>query len=505
MNKYIIKLLLLLIPFIGFTQEKPNVIVVLADDFGVGDISHYRKIHSDNIIVETPTLDKLAKEGKIFTDAHSPAALCAPTRYAIMTGNHCYRSYAPSGVWGCYQPSPIEKNQLTLGKLMKQAGYKTSFFGKWGFGMDFAKKGEPNTTYRSSRKEFEIDVDITKVIDRGPVQNGFDYSYMFPAGIQAEPYAVYENGIMTPLKEDSKIVLITQKYVDHLGFKLDKKEGLGDSNWNPFNAGTLLINKAVDFIERSSETKQPFFMYYCSQAVHKPHTPSKKLNGTKIAGTTPSSHLDMVKELDVQVQMMIETLKRKGVYNNTLIIFTSDNGGLQIKETIASKHQSSDIFRGGKNSCFEGGTRVPFITWWPGKIKANTVSNEPIIGIDIMATLADLTNQNIEENQAMDSSNLLPILLDEKNIQPHPFLLTQSGTGKRAMITENGWKLIIQIDKKDKTFKKRTPFALFNLNDNISEDEKENLINNPKYKDKIDKLFKKYNTTRNSKIKTGIL
>ncbi|MDV7185867.1 arylsulfatase [Lutibacter sp. TH_r2] len=484
-------------------ESKPNVIVILADDIGSGDISHYRRIHSNNIIVETPTIDKLAKEGKIFTDAHSPAALCAPTRYAIMTGNHCYRSYAPSGVWGCYQPSPIEKNQLTLGKLMKQAGYKTSFFGKWGFGMDFARKDNPNEVYKSPRKEHETDVDISKVIDRGPVQNGFDYSFMYPAGIQAEPYAVYENGVMAPLKEDSEIVLITQKYASNLGFKLDKKEGLGDSNWDPHNAGTLLINKAVDFIEKNSETNEPFFMYYCSQAVHKPHTPSKKLNGTKIAGTTPSSHLDMVKELDIQVEMMVQTLKKQGIYDNTLIIFTSDNGGLLIKKTMASKHKSSDIYRGGKNQMYEGGTRVPFIAWWPSKIKANTVSNTPILGIDIMATLANLTNQNIEENQAMDSSNLLPILLDAKDIEPHPFLITQSGTGKQVMITENGWKLIIQIDKKDKTFKKRTPFALFNLNKNISENENQNLINNPKYQNKVKELFEKYNQTRDSKVKTG--
>ena len=496
--------LLLLIPFVGFSQNQPNVIVILADDIGTGDISHYRKMHSDNIIVETPTIDKLAKEGTIFTDAHSPAALCAPTRYAIMTGNHCYRSYAPSGVWGCYERSPIEPNQLTLGKLMKQAGYKTSFFGKWGYGMDFKRKST-NKLYRNPRVEHETDVDITKVIDRGPVQNGFDYSYMYPAGIQAEPYAAYENGVMDPIKEDSEIMLITQKYADKLGFKLDKKEGLGDSNWNPFNAGTLLINKAVNFIEESSKTKEPFFMYYCSQAVHKPHTPSKKLNGTKIAGTTPSNHLDMVKELDVQLEMMVQTLKKQGIYDNTLIIFTSDNGGLLIKKTMQSKHKSNTIYRGGKNQAYEGGTRVPFIAWWPGKVKANNVSNAPILGIDIMATLAGLTNQKIEENNAMDSSNLLPILLGEKKIQPHPFLITQSGTGKQGMITEDGWKLIIQFDKKEKGFNKRTPIALFNLNDNISENEKGNLISNPKFKGKIDQLFKKYNTTRDSKIKTGIL
>tara|TARA_R110002126_G_scaffold291731_2_gene456134 strand:- start:769 stop:2241 length:1473 start_codon:yes stop_codon:yes gene_type:complete len=486
-----------------FAQEKPNVIVVLADDIGVGDISYYREIHSNNIVIETPALDKLAEEGMIFTDAHSPAALCAPSRYAMMTGNNCYRSYAPWGVWGAYQPSPIKSDQLTLGKLMKNAGYNTAFFGKWGFGMDFARKDDSNKVYRSARKELEMDVDITKVIDKGPVQNGFDYSFMYPAGIQAEPYAVYENGVMMPLNEKSEIVMITQKNMSKINVKLDKKEGLGDSYWNPYNSGALLVNKAVDFIETASE-KEPFFMYYCSQAVHLPHTPSKKLNGIKIAGTTPSSHLDMVKELDVQMEMMIDALKKKGIYENTLIIFTSDNGGLLKPNTIKSGHKSNDIYRGGKNQPYEGGHRVPFIASWPGKIKPKSVSNIPVLGLDILGTLAEVTNQKIEDGQAMDSANLLPILFGKNNDAVHPFLINQSGTGKEVMIVKNGWKLIIAVDKKDKTGKTRTPKALFNLNDNIQENEHQNLIRNPKYTSKVKSLFTAYNSVIKSGISTKI-
>jgi arylsulfatase A-like enzyme len=486
-----------------FSQEKPNVIVVLADDIGVGDISYYRKINSQNSIVETPNLDKIAKSGMIFTDAHSPAALCAPSRYAIMTGNNCYRSYAPWGVWGSYQPSPINENQLTLGKLMKNAGYATSFFGKWGFGMDFASKEDSNKVYRSARKEHETEVDITKVIDKGPVQNGFDYSFMYPAGIQAEPYAVYENGVMMPLNEKSEIVMITQENMSKINVKLDKKEGLGDSYWNPYNSGSLLVNKAINFIENTTE-KQPFFMYYCSQAVHLPHTPSKILNGKKIAGTTPSDHLDMVKELDVQIEMMVEALKKKGVYENTLIIFTSDNGGLLNPKTIKSGHQSNDIYRGGKNQPYEGGHRVPFIASWPQKIKSKSVSNIPVLGLDILGTLAEITNQKIEEGQANDSASLLPILLGENNADVHPFLITQSGTSKEGIIIKDGWKLIIAFDKIDKTDTKRNPKALFNLNDNIEENEQDNLIHNPKYKWKVDELFETYNNTRKSGIKTKI-
>jgi len=483
-----------------FSQKKPNVIVVLADDIGLGDISYYREKHSNNIVLKTPTIDRLAHEGMAFTDAHSPAALCAPTRYAIMTGNHCYRSYAPWGVWGSYQPSPIKPNQLTLGSLMKNAGYQTAFFGKWGFGMDFGRKDDSNIVYTSPRKEHELDVDISKVLDKGPLQNGFDYSFMYPAGIQAEPYAVYENGAMMPLNENSEIVLITQKKMSKLNVKLDKKEGLGDSYWNPYNSGKLLVNKAVDFIENATD-KAPFFMYYCSQAVHLPHTPSEKMNGVKISGTTPSRHLDMVKELDVQMEMLIEALKKKGVYNNTLIVFTSDNGGLLQPKTVKSGHKSSDIFRGGKNQMYEGGNRVPFIAWWPEHIKAKSVSNSPILGLDIMATLAEITGEKIEGDDAMDSSSLLPVLKGE-NTSVHPFLMLQSGTGKQTMIIKDGWKLIMQDDKKDKEYKIRRPIALFNLNNNPSEIERDNLVNNPGYKSKVDYLFSIYNQTRNSGLPT---
>lgn len=502
--KIISTLLFLFYSVITVSQSKPNIIVILADDIGTGDISYYRKLHSNNIIVETPTIDKLAQEGMIFTDAHSPAALCAPTRYAIMTGNHCYRSYAPWGVWGSYQPSPIEKDQLTLGKLMQNAGYKTSFFGKWGFGMDFGRKDNPSEVYRSPRKTHETDVDITRVIDKGPLQNGFDYSYMYPAGIQAEPYAAYENGKMLPFKEDSEIILITKAYASNLGFKLDKKEGLGDSNWNPFNASKLLVDKAVSFIKASSKTDKPFFMYYCSQAVHKPHTPSGSLNGGKIAGTTPSNHLDMVKDLDVQMEMIIQTLKEQGVYDNTLIIFTSDNGGLQVKKTLESGHNSSSIYRGGKNQCYEGGTRVPFIVWWPSKITSKSASDAPVLGIDIMATLASITNQNIGGMDAMDSSNLAPLLFDESKATVHDYLITQAGTGKQVMITQDGWKLIMEIDKNDKTNTSIKPISLFNLNNNVEEKESKNLINERIHKLKVNQLFNLYTSTRNSKIKTGI-
>ncbi|WP_075590059.1 sulfatase family protein [Labilibacter marinus] len=495
-NKFLF--ILLFISLAVFAKDKPNVIVVLADDVGLGDVSHYRRLHSDNIIVETPNIDKLANAGVVFTQAHAPAALCAPSRYGMMTGNSCYRSPSPHGVWGSYELSPIKDKDLTLGRLMQSVGYQTAFFGKWHLGGDYKRLSDPSKIYRAPRTNHERDVDITKIID-GPQQKGFDYSFTMPAGIQDMPYAVYENGEMVPIKDDSEVTFITQLMMDKLDVKLDKEEGLGDSNWDPHIMGPMLVHKAVDYIKAQSNKKKPFFMYYCSQAVHLPHTPSDSLDGIKIKGTTPSAHLDMVKELDVQMGMMIKELKAQGVYDNTIFVFTSDNGGLQRRETIKSGHKSSSIYRGGKNTRFEGGHRVPFIVSWPKEIKHHQ-TNAPILALDVMATLAAVTKGEINAGQAMDSYNLLPILKEKKNAKSHAFLMVQSGTGKELIIIEEGWKLILKSNKEGTL---REPMALYDLNTNPEEKEDLNYIDSPEHKSKIDALLKKYNQTRDSKIKTS--
>lgn len=492
-------ILILIYPLLFSTAQKPNIIVVLADDIGTGDISHYRRMHSSNIILETPNIDALAKEGMVFTDAHSPAALCAPSRYGVMTGNSCYRSSALWGVWGSYEESKIKDTDLTLGRLMQKAGYHTSFFGKWNLGANFKRKSNPSQIYRAPRVAPELDVDITKMLD-GPQQKGFDYDFTFPSGIQDVPYATFENGIWQPLKEDSYIDHITQAKMDKLGFKLDKDEGLGDSNWDPHDMGPIIVNKAVDFINTNANQEKPFFMYYCALAVHLPHTPCKTLNGIDIAGTTPSKHMDMIKELDVQMGMLVDALKAKGVYENTLIIFTSDNGGLGgINETNNSGHRPSDIYRGSKNSRYEGGHRVPFIAHWPNQIDGQQTSGAPLLTLDIAATLADITETEIGSGQALDSYNAWPIMQNDSMASNHAFIITQGGTGKELTLIEDGWKLIIQTDK---TGTLRTPIALYDLNTNVQEKEDQNFVNKAAYKDRVETMLEKYNQIRNSKVPT---
>lgn len=494
------------ITFVNAQKNRlPNVVVILADDIGTGDISYYRRMHSDNIILETPNIDKLAKKGVVFNNAHAPAALCATSRYGIMTGNSCHQSPLPWGVWSSYSPSVFTSNQLTLGKLMQKANYNTSFFGKWHLGMSFRDKENPAKIYEHRNgKQMELGVDITEIIAGGPRFNGFEYSLTLPAGVQDVPYAVYENSNWLRLRKNSRVDIIDNMKMAKFHIKLDKDEGLGDSNWDPHIIGPLLANKAVSFIKKNAKKEKPFFMYYCSQAVHLPHAPAKELNGIKVAGTTPSRHMDMIKELDIQVGMIINQLKKEKVYKNTVFIFTSDNGGLlnADKNTSKSGHNVSDIYRGGKNQAYEGGHRVPFIVSWPNYIKKN-ITSKPVLGLDIMATLAAITNQKIEEGQAVDSYNLLPILKNSKSKDIHPFLIVQGGSKKQGIIIEDDWKLIVTFDKKDKTNKKRIPVSLFNLKDNIREKESENFINNPKYKKKVEELFNKYNRIRDTKVSTG--
>jgi len=476
-------------------NDKPNVVVILTDDIGLGDISAYRRKHSNNIIVETPVIDQLMAEGMHFTDAHSPTALCAPSRYSIMTGNNTYRSYAPFGVWGSYERSSVEEDDLTMGRIMKRAGYNTAFFGKWHLASDYYRLNQRPTIYRNPRVPPELDVDVTEIAGRGPNHMGFDYSFMYPAGIQDVPYVVYENNFWYKLRNDSQITHITQEQMDQIEVTLDKDEGLGDSKWNPFEMGPLLVNKAVSYINENANKPKPFFMYYCTQAVHKPHTPTDNLDGKQIKGTTPVFHLDMVAELDAQMGMLVKALKEKGVYDNTLFIFTSDNGGLSFSATNNTGHRSNDIYRGAKNTIFEGGHRVPFIAVWPNKIQPNTIHDGLVSAQDIASTIASAANLNLTDDEAKDSFDLLPIMLGEPGCNTRKLLLNQGGTNRDFAYREGEWKLIMNTQL--------VPTHLYNLNNSPTENN--NLVNSAQHRQRRDNMLATYRDIKNSRVATKTL
>lgn len=304
--------------------KPPNVVFILADDIGRGDIaSYYEHLSGNDAVTPTPNLDRLASEGMMFVDAHSPAPVCAPARYSALTGNYPYRGRLPEGVWGAFAQTNIQEGQQTIAETMRQAGYRTSFFGKWHIGArwyDF--DGNPAYAGYEDRT-----VDLSRGMhSEGPTDQGFDYSFSLPAGIQARPYMAFENDQPFKLKEDSEIV----QWALGTNGKL-RNDGKGDSNWDSRGIGRLLAEKAVSFIDDHMihHGGKPFLLYFASQAVHIPHTPPVDFNGTPVKGQTASAHTDMVFELDLQVGAILTKLEAEGILDDTVIIFTSDNGGAQ--------------------------------------------------------------------------------------------------------------------------------------------------------------------------------
>lgn len=473
-------------------DKKPNIVVIMADDIGMGDIAYYSEQRTGKkAVVPTPNIDKIAKESMRFSDAHSPAPLCAPTRFSMITGNYSYRNKKSYGVWTPDADAQIDSNNFTsVARIAKKGGYTTAFFGKWGLGGSWVKK-------RGTK------VDFTKE-NAGALTYGFDYALELPEGIQNKPYAFYENQKWMKLKPNSVLIDLD---ANQTGYAFSKKHktrgGIGDSNWNPADVGYILADKAVQYIEKQKK-EAPFYMYYCSQAVHIPHTPPNTFNDEKIKGSTPDFHGDMIKELDLQIGMILEALKKTGAYKNTLFIFTSDNGGLATtKKMKKAGHDASNGMNGRKGSIFEGGHRVPFFAIWPEKIKSNTDSKEPIIAHDIVATIAALTNQELDKTKVFDSANLLPYFLGKSTKKAHQYLMHQSKAGPTFAIRDGEFKLIMKGgNKKTGDIIGIKPTHLFNLSTNLNEEESKNLLYDSKYKNRIETLFAKFKELRNSKVAT---
>lgn len=485
---------------IGLLKSKPNIVVIFADDIGPGDIGFFHQERTGQPpVIPTPYIDQMISDGIHFNDAHAPNSLCAPSRFSMLTGNYSYRNEKPFGVWLPWKDPGIEPQYTTSARIAKQAGYATSFFGKWGCGGQLKEKDTGNNVTPGDAQSIEK-ADYTRLY-KAANYFGFEYALELPSGIQGVPFAFYENGRWMPLEKNSQLAWIgpEQNSVP------DRRSGIGDSNWDPKRVGPILATEAVKYLEQQTTANpdQPFFMYYCSQAVHGPHTPPDKLDGVSIAGRTPSAHGDMVHELDTQVGMIIKSLKKTGVYKNTLVIFTSDNGGLPPKVTTLAQmeHDSMNGLRGSKGKIYEGGSRVPFIAVWPNMIQAGTESNEPIVAHDIVATIGAITEQRISKKVVKDSLDLLPLFYGDPTAQGHEVILQQAANDKEPYgphyaIRKQGWKLILLAPDK-KNIKDLNPVALFDLKNNPFEDEEYNQINNVQYQNLVNELLAAYLEIRN--------
>jgi arylsulfatase A-like enzyme len=480
---------------------KPNVVVILADDLGLGDVGrHHLERTGNDPLAATPAIDALWNEGMWFTDAHSPAALCAPSRYSVMTGNYNFRSYKPGGVWGTFDISALSESDTTLGTVAQAGGYTTGFVGKWHMGGDFYKTGTTNITRQIDDESTPEQVDMSVWVGKGPQNLGFNYDFTVACGVQGPTYLAHENGLWYPWDTGSTLI-----YYDNPDFVSDKGPGIGDSNWNSRELNMLLADKAVNFITSSAAGEAPFMLYYCSPAVHLPHTPPSSIDRDPIAGTTPSDHLDMNRVLDLEVKKIVDALKTAGVYENTLIIFTSDNGGLNDPEAEALGHRSSGGFRGTKNSRFEGGHRVPFIAVWPSVIPANTTIDAMVNGSDILATIAEVMGSSFPADQAKDSHSLFPIFLGDTDHEPRTEMMQQGGSSPEVMFRDGPWKLIIQSSVGHNALVRAdtTAVALFNLNDNPNETESANFINDSAYASRVTAMYNRYWEIREASARTA--
>ncbi|MEM1013682.1 MAG: arylsulfatase [Planctomycetota bacterium] len=478
-------------------DARPNIVVVMADDVGLGDIAHYYREYTDSEPpLETPNFDALAAQGMWFTDAHSPTALCSPTRYSMISGNYTYRSYAPWGIWQTFRKSPFEPNQATLASIAKDAGYATGFVGKWHLGGDF-NKASGEGLYRGVDRGEELNVDLTKTVGGGPEFVGFDYAFNVPCGVQGPVYTMYENGVWYPFSDESEIIFLDDDTVLDPKFLTSKGSGMGDSMWNARRLNDILSSKVVDFIEANSGD-EPFLVYFCSPAVHVPWTPPATFDGEQVAGSTPTPHMDMIRELDLQIGRIVKALKGAGEYENTLFIFTSDNGGL-FTNPKQHGHDASGLFNGFKNSPLEGGHRVPFIVTWPAKIEAGTSTDELIVAHDIVATVADIVGATVPEDEVMDSQSFLPILTAQPGAEGRDWLLLQAGANHEVLFRKGDWKLIMQSNPKQEVFE---PIALFNIAETPFEPADANLIDDPSEQERVAAMLKEYLALRASPDRT---
>ena len=375
---------------------------------------------------------------------------------------------------------------MTLGSVVRDAGYRTGFVGKWHLGGDFKIPGE-DEIYRGKKSGDIISkVDMTRMISGGPKYCGFDYDFTTPCGIQGPVYLLYENQQWYPLEKDSRIVFLNKENARYPKDVSDKGPGPGDSHWDTSQLGKLLSKKAADFIRTSAKGKKPFFLYYCSPMVHIPHRPPETFDGRNIKGSTPSAHLDMVLDLEQQIRRIVDGLKESGDFKNTLFVLTSDNGGLQ--DGIARKfgYLPGGGWNGSKNSPLEGGHRVPFIAVWPGHIKPG-ITDEFAVNQDMVATFAALVGTKIPAGQAMDSHNLLPLLNGIGKFQRREFFVQQAGANHELMLRQMPWKLIIQSNNRRTKFE---PKALYNLEKDPGE--KQNLVKKSQFKDRVDNMLKEY-------------
>ncbi len=425
--------------FHAAAQDLPNIVIIYADDLGYGDLSCY----NTNAAYKTPRLDRMAAEGIRFTDAHSPATICSPSRYGLLSGNLvCRTGRRPSAFEGPGGPSYLAPGKLTIAEMLQAKGYRTGVFGKWHLGLTWLDKSGKQLG-GGFNDSLLIDYEKSTPLVDGPNQRGFDESFITPNCPTTDPLYIYiENGMVAVSASERH----RRDTLPNPGAKWrwDNDEGWKSPGYEFVNADLLFFDNTKAFIveHRKTYPNQPFFAILSTQIAHAPVLPAEEFSGATQAGARG----DFVFELDTLVGRLLDQLDELGIDKDTLVLFNSDNG----PDTLHTHwmrtdhdHDAAGGLRGMKRDGWEGGHRVPFIARWPGYIPPRHVSSQLTNTTDIFATLASVVGYVLPDDVAVDSFDMLPAMLrtqlDEVSIRPH--MLTQSFRGE-FQLRQGDWKFL---------------------------------------------------------------
>ncbi len=407
---------------------KPNIVLVLADDLGWGDLGCYNAESR----IPTPSLDRLAGQGMRFTDAHSPSSVCTPTRYALLTGRYAWRTRLKSGVlWG-YSPPLVEPGRVTLASVLRDRGYATSCIGKWHLGLAWATREPAQFGDLPEPAASPALVDYTKQVSTGPLTVGFEHSFVLPGSLDMEPYVFVENG--RPLGP------VTGRVEGSIH---QRKGGRGFWRAGPIGPGFThegcqprLLAEAEAFLRRQTR-ERPFLLYFSLTAPHDPWVPQPEYRGRSKAGDRG----DFVVQVDAAVGRILSVLQERGLADNTIVVFASDNGAHWLPDEVEKTgHRANGPWRGQKSDAWEGGHRIPLIVRWPDHVRSGSTSDALVCLSDILATAAEILGLKLPKTAAEDSISFLAVLREQARTA-RKSLVMHSANGVFA-IRRGDWKLI---------------------------------------------------------------
>ena len=419
----------------------PNIVIILADDLGYGDVG----VYNPEAAFPTPNLDRMASEGFRFTDAHSPATVCTPSRYSLQTGRMAFRTGRRPGVFeGPGGPSLIEPSRLTIAGMLRERGYTTALYGKWHIGLTWVDSDGQRIEGQDVAAARRIDYERSTPLPDGPVNRGYDYFFGTPNCPTTDPLYVYIDQDRVPVPATG---LLDKEALPNHPFAWDNDRGLVAPGYLFEKADLLFLEKALSFMKhhREDSPDRPFFLVLSTQAAHAPSFPAPEFKGSTSAGP----HGDFIFELDAIVGRVLGALADLGLENHTLVMFSSDNGP-EVRTTVLMRelyaHDGARPWRGMKRDGWEGGHRVPFIARWPGRIAPGSVSAQTMTLADVMATVASVVGVALPDDAAEDSHDMLPVLLGMKDEAEsvRPYTLTQSYRGQ-LQIRRGPWKYLDHV------------------------------------------------------------